>query len=234
MSSKTKIRLFYLLEVFIWLLAIILCVGIIRVNQIKKQKELLTYRIFMDDVDGLIEGSSVRLMGVPIGYVKTISIVQDQVYVKFVLTEKDVKLPQGVIATVEFNGMAGSKSLEIYPPDSVSKASGKLVTIKKTNRLSSALGLFDDMFAKIDSIIVRCNHFSGELEHVFPKQDVSEESIDSVSAANASVGLLNNLIEKIDDSRIKFMKNLKPKPIIIFDKDNLEEEQQAEEEELNG
>ena len=61
----------------------------------------------MQDVDGLIEGSSVRLMGVPIGYVKHISIVQDHVYVKFVLTNKDIQLPQGVIATAEFNGMAG-------------------------------------------------------------------------------------------------------------------------------
>ena len=234
MNSKTKIRLFYTLEVVVWLLVIVICVGTIRFYQAKKQNQLQTYRIFMQDVDGLIEGSSVRMMGVPIGYIKTINIVQDQVYVKFVLTDKNVTLPQGVIATVEFNGMAGSKSLEIYPPDSVSKASGNLITIKKTNRLGAALGLFDDMFAKLDSIIVRCNHFSGELDHIIPKYENTTTQADPVKSTQASVGLLNNLIEKLNHSRIEFMQKLKPKHKIIFDKKDVEEVQPTEEKNSNG
>ena len=100
MNSKNKLRLFIGLELLLWLFIIVFCVGAIKFYSAKKQGELRTYRIFMQDVDGLIEGSSVRLMGVPIGYVKHISIVQDHVYVKFVLTNKDIQLPQGVIATV--------------------------------------------------------------------------------------------------------------------------------------
>ena len=102
MDSKTKIRLFSALEVIVWLLVIVMVVGFIRYKHEKRIGEYRTYRIFMQDVDGLIEGSSVRMMGVPIGYIKTINIVQDEVYVKFVVTEENVELPSGVIATVEF------------------------------------------------------------------------------------------------------------------------------------
>ena len=208
MNSKNKLRLFIGLELLLWLFIIVFCVGAIKFYSAKKQGELRTYRIFMQDVDGLIEGSSVRLMGVPIGYVKHISIVQDHVYVKFVLTNKDIQLPQGVIATVEFNGMAGSKSLELYPPDEVSEASGNLVVIKKTNRLGAALGLFDDMFAKFDSILVRCNHFSSRVENIMPH--VQNPSTDPVGDADKSLGTLNNAIEDINDKRLNLKKRLSP------------------------
>ena len=234
MNSKTKIRLFFALEVIVWLLVIVFTVGLIRYHHIKKQGEFKTYRIFMQDVDGLIEGSSVRMMGVPIGYIKTINIVQDEVYVKFVVTDKDIEIPQGAIATVEFNGMAGSKSLEIYSPDSVSKASGKLITIKKTNRLGAALGLFDDMFAKLDSILVRCNHFSGKLEEIFPKSEVVDTNRDSIHEAEESVGLINNMIEELNASRKKLMNNLKPKSIFKKIDENEEELQNTEENSDNG
>ncbi|MBR6098893.1 MCE family protein [bacterium] len=223
MDSKTKIRLFSALEVIVWLLVIVMVVGFIRYKHEKRIGEYRTYRIFMQDVDGLIEGSSVRMMGVPIGYIKTINIVQDEVYVKFVVTEENVELPSGVIATVEFNGMAGSKSLEIYPPDSYSKASGKLITIKRTSRLGAALGLFDDMFAKFDSIVVRCNHFSSQLEQIFPKLDNVEAEYDAVTEADKSVGLLNNLIESLDASRKKYIDMVKPKPKKIINTEDDEE-----------
>ena len=233
MDSKTKIKLFFALEVTVWLLVIVLTVGLIRYHQIKKQGEFKTYRIFMQDVDGLIEGSSVRMMGVPIGYIKNINIVQDEVYVKFVITDKDVEIPQGAIATVEFNGMAGSKSLEIYSPDNVSKASGKLITIKKTNRLGAALGLFDDMFAKLDSIIVRCNNFSGALEQIFPKSETPQADVNQIEETEKSMGLINNMIEGLNKSRKKYKDKLKPKPIFIkIDKN--EKSQDIEENSDNG
>lgn len=232
MNSKTKIRLFFALEVIIWLLLIVLCVGSFRIHQAKKNQSLPAYRIFMQDVDGLIEGASVRMMGVPIGYVKTISIVQDNVYVKFVLTNQEVKLPQGVIATVEFNGMAGSKSLELYPPDDAAKASGKLVTIKKTNRLGAALGLFDDMFAKLDSILIRCDHFSTEVEHLMPKSEHSNMSVNLVTEASSSVNIINSMIDAYYDTRNRIKTNLQPKTRIqIYNK---EESQPIEEEVTDG
>ena len=156
-------RLYFLAETMIWVIIITITVGIIRYCHAQKQKEFKTYRIYMEDIDGLIEGSPVRMLGTSIGYIKTVKIVQGSVYVKFVITDKTVSLPKGVIATVEFNGMAGSKSLELYPPDELSKAEGNMISIKKTNRLSNALGLLDNMFSKFMSIIVRCQVFADSM-----------------------------------------------------------------------
>ena len=210
MKQKTQLRLFYAAEILIWVLIIFFSVGAIKYHFAKKQGELRAYRVFLQDVDGLIEGSSVRMMGVPVGYVKNISIVQDHVYVKFVLTDPDVVLPKGVIATVEFNGMAGSKSLELYRADEVSKASGNLIVIKKTNRLGAALSLFDDMFAKLDSIIVRCGTFSTAISNIIPQSENNAEPA-SIEDAEKSVSSLNKFIEDINKQRTNFMKSIRPK-----------------------
>ncbi len=210
MKQKTQLRLFYAAEILIWVLIIFFSVGAIKYHFAKKQGELRAYRVFLQDVDGLIEGSSVRMMGVPVGYVKNISIVQDHVYVKFVLTDPDVVLPKGVIATVEFNGMAGSKSLELYRADEVSKASGNLIVIKKTNRLGAALSLFDDMFAKLDSIIVRCGTFSTAISNIIPQSEDNSEPA-SIEDAEKSVSSLNKFIEDINKQRTNFMKSIRPK-----------------------
>lgn len=63
----------------------------------------------MPDVDGMIVGSPVKFMGVQVGYIQKVHIVSNNVYVKFVVTEKDTYIPEGAIATVEFNGLGGIK-----------------------------------------------------------------------------------------------------------------------------
>ncbi len=208
MNSKEKIRLYFLIELLVWLFIIVACVGFFRYKKIQKYREYKTYQVFMQDVDGLIVGSPVRMMGVPIGYINNIKIVQDYVYVKFVITEKEFSIPKGVIATVEFNGMGGSKSLELYPPDSVSKASGNLIAIKQTNRLGAALGLLNDMFEKLGSIMVRCQIFSEDVEKIMPV-DSNNKIINPVDEASKSVNQAGNFIDAINRKRIEIKKQMK-------------------------
>ncbi len=212
MDSKGKIRLYFLLELLVWLFVIIIGVSAFRYHSIKKQRALKSYQIFMQDIDGLIVGSPVRIMGVPVGYISNIKIIQDHVYVKFVITQQDFTLPKGVIATVEFNGMGGSKSLELYTPDEYSKASGNLIAIKPTNRLGAALGLLNDMFDKIGSIMVRCEIFNDGIAKMYPKSDSHSntpiaDAVETVDEASNSVNQAANLIDLLNKKRI----NLKGK-----------------------
>lgn len=153
---------FIWIELFIWFLIICFCAFGIRIYRYNKVKHLATYQIFLPDVDGLIVGSPVKFLGVQIGYIKKIKIITDEVYIKFVITDKNIKLPKGAIATVEFTGMGGSKSLEIYPPTSETIASGKIITTSDPVRLSDSMSLLNDMFGKINSIIVRTSYFAKE------------------------------------------------------------------------
>ena len=116
----------------------------------------------MPDVDGLIAGSPVKFMGVQVGYIEKIRIVANDVYLKIVITDKDVVLPKGSIATVEFSGMGGSKSLEVYPPTKESLAENKLIVVQNPKRLHDSLGLLNDMFDKIGSITTKLSFFARE------------------------------------------------------------------------
>ena len=162
MDKSKDIHKYVWIEFGIWFIILLVLVFGIKLYNYKNSEKLTTYQIFLPDVDGLVVGSPVRYLGVQIGYIDKIKIVYDEVYIKLIITDKDLKLPKGVIATVEFNGMGGSKSLEIYPPTKESIASGKIMAVSKPVRLNDAIALMDHMFDKIDSIASRFSFFAKE------------------------------------------------------------------------
>ena len=113
----------------------------------------------------------------------------NDVYLKIIITDKDVVLPKGSIATVEFNGMGGSKSLEIYPPTDESLASNKLIVVQNPKRLHDSLGLLNDMFDKLGSITTKVSFFAKETGFT----DISE-GID-VAGIETNMELLNKWIK---------------------------------------
>lgn len=150
------------LEFVVWFFILCVTVAGIKIHCYHKEKSLVTYQIFMPDVDGLVVGSPVKFMGVQVGYIEKIKIVREDVYIKIVITDKGVTLPKGSVATVEFNGMGGSKSLEVYPPTKESLAINKLIVVENPKRLNDALGLLSQMFDKIGSITTRMSFFAEE------------------------------------------------------------------------
>ena len=106
----------------------------------------------MSDVDGLIVGSPVRMMGIEVGHITKIKPTNEEVFVKFILTDKNMQLPQGTIATVEFSGMAGSKSLELYLPNQSTyiNTDVPILEVDPPKRLHDAMGLLNEMFDKIN------------------------------------------------------------------------------------
>ena len=177
--GKDDFRKYILIEFAVWFLILFFVIAGVRIYHYKSAKKLVTYQIFIPDADGLIVGSPVRFMGVPIGYINKIKIVSNNVYLKMVITQKDFKLPKGAIATVEFNGMGGSKSLEIYPPTKESLLSGKIIAVQTPRRLSDATSLLADMFGKIDSIITRVSYFARETGVIDVKNGIDMKNIEN-------------------------------------------------------
>ena len=152
-------------ELLIWLIIVLVFVSITSTSFIFKEKhDENDYQIFLQDVDGLIVGSPVRMMGIEVGHITKIKPTNEEVYVKFVLTNPDVYIPQGTAATVEFSGMAGSKSLELYLPDKKIDNEARLITVNPPKRLHDALGLLNNMFKKLDSIIFTTSSFGKNLD----------------------------------------------------------------------
>lgn len=204
MNVKDKFKILQWTEAIIWIIIISLTIFGIRYHHYKEKKQLKTYQIFLQDVDGLIVGSPVRMMGVPIGYVEKIKIVGDNVYIKFILTEKGTALPKGVIATVEFNGLGGSKSLELYTPTSQSLATNRLIVIHPPRRLNDSLGLLNDMFDKLNAMIIRGMHFAGEMSEYFPSKDDF-----STDDTEQSLHDFDKLIEHLQKNRDELGKKIK-------------------------
>ncbi len=204
MNIKDKFKLLQWAEAIIWIIVISLVIFGVRYHNYKAKKELKTYQIFLQDVDGLIVGSPVRMMGVSIGYIEKVKIIGDTVYVKFVLNDKNAYIPRGSIATVEFNGLGGSKSLEIYPPTEQSLASNKLIVSKRPMRLNDSIGLIDDMFDKLTSMIIRGSRFATEMSTFMPKKGTM-----SLKKNEQDIKEINTLIDNLQQNRQEFKTKLK-------------------------
>ncbi len=171
MAGKKESDIFYIThsgELLFWLVVILIVVAISTFLYFKKEKTNNDYTLFMPDVDGLIVGSSVRMMGIPVGYVTKIKPANEEVFVKFIITDDSIKIPRGTIATVEFSGMAGSKSLELYLPDKNTYIdnSTPVLSITPPKRLHDALGLLNDMFDKLGAIIYTSSSFGEKVKNI--------------------------------------------------------------------
>ena len=189
------------LEFAIWFLILCVCISGVRIHNYRKEKALITYQIFMPDVDGLVVGSPVKFMGVQVGFIEKIKIVREEVYVKIVITDKSVTLPKGSVATVEFNGMGGSKSLEVYAPTEESLAGKKLLVVQNPTRLNDALGLLSEMFDKIDSITTRTSFFAKETGMG------NMESGIKLDEMQTNMNVFDKIIKKVSDIKNEGVKN---------------------------
>lgn len=164
------------LELIIWsiILTIFLLFGIFL--WVKHEERFETHTIYMPDVDGLIVGSPVHMMGIPIGYVNKVKIVQENVIkVRFKVTKKTVHIPPGTFATVEFSGLGGSKSLEIYPqssgkiPNEIVGPNDNYIIVDRPKRLRDSMALLYQMYKTLMDMIYTTANFSDKVSDIEPK-----------------------------------------------------------------
>lgn len=155
-------------ELLIWLIIILVIVAFCSVINIRKSVKNEDYHIFLPDVDGLIVGSPVRMMGIEVGYITEIKPMKDEVFIKFIIKNKDIKIPRGTEATVEFSGMAGSKSLELYLPDKDKYIDNNtpILSVNPPKRLNDAFSLLNEMFKTIGNIITTSSIFGKHLKEI--------------------------------------------------------------------
>lgn len=201
MKIFSGIHKYVLIEFAIWFFILCIAVTGIRIHNYNKEKSLVTYQIFMPDVDGLVVGSPVKFMGVQVGYIEKIRVVREDVYVKIVITDKGVTLPKGSVATVEFNGMGGSKSLEVYPPSQESLAINKLIVVQPPTRLNDAMGLLSEMFDKIGSITTRMSVFAKETG-----MDEGDTGI-NLDEIQSNMNVFDTMMKEVSDIKNKGVEN---------------------------
>ena len=129
-------RLVWFTELFLWALFILALIFGFTYSFATSEHKNHSYYMFFKDVDGLTKGSPVRMMGYQIGYVKDVQVFKDNIFVSFLVTQKNVFIPTGSTARVEFYGLGGSKSLEIEPP-SKNTHSNEIIVTQNPYRIES-------------------------------------------------------------------------------------------------
>ena len=146
-------KLFLLLEIIIWILLLggLIFLGVS--SAIQRLSNHKCYQIVFNDVDSLIIGAPVRVMGIQVGNVTAVKPLDDKVYVSFIITDNKVTIPDGSNVSIQFTGIAGSKSLEITPPRSHVKNS-KNFNVSEPIRINSLMELQSDISK---TILSTCN-----------------------------------------------------------------------------
>lgn len=153
MNKKKIFLVECFLYAFIFAMIALLIFFLFKIFEVKKT----SYDIVFRDVDGLSVGSPVKMSGLKIGYVDKITIVDDSVHVSFSVNQKDVFIPQGAHAVVEFYGLGGSKSLEIIPPDSSDERSAMIESLLPY-KVSDYYNVSGEINRTLESISVKTSH----------------------------------------------------------------------------
>jgi len=171
-KSERKTRNLYLreIELLVWLVILLVLSVIIFFTIRHSQKSYEFHNMFMEDIDGVIVGSPVNYMGVPIGHVTKLKMIDNEIFVRFVVKDKSLKLPKGVIADVEFSGLGGSKSIELHPYDKeyireYGLNSDNYIIVSHHQRLHDCSDLLFQIFTKISNITDRIVLFNYNFSH---------------------------------------------------------------------
>lgn len=206
-------RLIFLIEILIWLFLIaglaIFSVYVKSTHDIAQN----SYYLFFNDVDGLVKGSQVRVMGLEIGYIQDIRVFDNKVFVSFLVTKKNFPVPKHAIATVEFYGLGGSVSLELTPVSVEESGEGNILT-KEPYRIK------DYYDTSKDISIFLMNMYNG-LGHAMDKSKIFEHK-DLLKPSHYTVDALE-IMDKTDESLVKTIysyyelksRSVKPKQINI-------------------
>lgn len=202
-NRKSRLRR---IELVVWIVIIIIISLFGTFIHFKHENSFKTHTIYMPDVDGLIVGSPVQMMGISIGYINQVKIINDsEIKVRFKLTNKSITIPKNTFATVEFSGLGGSKSLVLYPPDSgkfPKELVGKndYILVDRPRRLRDSMALLYQMYKTLMNIIYTSANFSNEIKKVELPESTTN-MMDFSSFINYADGYMNTYNENMKSIR---------------------------------
>ena len=189
LELKKKLNNAVFIEIVVWILVIGVLFGTTYTFFYYKFIKPNLYTIVFNDTDGLIKGSPVRFMGLVVGHVRKLTYHKDSIETEIIVTKKGVQIPSGSIASVEFSGIAGSKSIEIMPPKENLSDIG--IISKPTLRIGDVM----DEYAGIGKIFASLKDFVDAIN-----QDNVSKIFSAVKTASSN---LKKIDTEIDDTNTR-------------------------------
>ena len=188
------------IELLIWLFVLLALSGALFYGYYKFLVQPNVYYIRFKDIDGITKGSPVRFMGINVGYVRKLLPEDKQVNLQIILTKKNMEIPNGTSARVEFYGLGGSKSIELMPPDTSCKV-GILTTdtIRINDVARETVGIVE-IIEGLEKYVKGLNKYSVQniLETIKATKDDKIKTI-----GNDFSDMEENISNKLDEIKIK-------------------------------
>ena len=187
-----------IIEILIWciILTVIFCAGIFGYSKLFLEPNV--YNIEFSDIDGITKGSPVRFMGIHIGYVRKLKPKDKHINVQIVVTQKNMKIPNGTVARVEFYGLGGSKSIELMPADSNGAQGIVSVNTLRLHDIVAKSESIVDILEAMEKMVKGINKSGMEtiLEQVSSFKDTQIKKVD-IEMSN----IKKNLVRKTEEIR---------------------------------
>ena len=201
-----------IIEILIWFitLTIFFCLGIFVYSKIFIEPNV--YTIQFSDIYGITKGSPVRFMGIIVGYVRKLEVKNRSINVQILITKKNMKIPNGTTARVEFYGLGASKSIELMPPEGSCDV-GIITnsTIRIHDVVHNAKGIVS-MIAIVKEMVSDIKPM--RIDGIF--KNINELKAQQIENANEEMNILKSEI----DRKVKITKEKQQEVIIKIDKMN--------------
>lgn len=211
-------------EVIVEILILICIIGAIvfglsMFNHYKFEKPN-SYNILFKDIDSIVKGSPVRFMGMNVGHVVKLKRKDKYIICKIRITKENVKLPDMTRAKVAFNGLGGSKSIELLPPTTNDPEIKGIVAVESM-RINDLAGMvkdlvdvaviINDFVQAIDPVMVSVtlkefsnpeiiNRVDSDMERIIKLQNgVNKKAGETINKEESAVDIIdsfNNMIEE--------------------------------------
>lgn len=150
-----KKHVIWITEILIWIFVIIVLIMGLFLYKHLKLKEKHSYHAFFADTNGIRNGSPVKIMGNEIGYVSNVKVINSsEIFISFVITKPDISIPTGTVANIETTGLVGSRSLELYPPETKVETGSELIIPSNPERVQ---GVFTNSTRTAEIIYAAAN-----------------------------------------------------------------------------
>ena len=206
-----KRKYIWLFEIIFWLLIISVSLFFFIYNTSVKENKNNTYYTFFDDVEGLVQGSPVRLMGINIGYVRDVKIFDNKVFVSFLVTKENVSIPKRATATIEFYGLGGSTSLELDASTADENSNEKILLIGESYRVQDfwngqelVSNVMIDIYSGVGRTIQNADLLNNK--QLFKQSNLVKKITNETSKINTEQSVL---IYKLTENTLNFVENKK-------------------------
>ena len=135
-------------------------------------------------------------------YVTKIQTGYDKIYIDFVVTNENVKLPQGTKATIEFFGIAGSRSIELTPPDKNSEEQG--IIVSDPIRIGDAFGIMEEFLRATMASIAGVYQFAKSRT----QEDAARDTANMLKATNEADDKIVDVTNVIQEGGANLHKSL--------------------------